>query len=63
MKLAVQVISWLALAATIAPPLLFLAGRTSLDQAKLAMFLATIAWYATAPSWIGRPATEHDPVV
>jgi hypothetical protein len=58
MKLAVQITSWLALAATIVPPFVFLAGRMSLDQTKLIMLLATIAWFATAPSWVGRAATE-----
>jgi hypothetical protein len=55
----VQVLSWLALAYTIAPPILFLAGKLTLEQSKLHMLLATVAWFIATPLWMGRePATE-----
>jgi hypothetical protein len=41
--------SWLALAATIVPPVLFFYDRMTLDQTKLWMLVATIVWFATAP--------------
>ena len=49
-----QVISWLALAATIVPPVLFLAERMDLAQAKNWMLAATILWFAATPFWMGR---------
>ncbi len=39
----------LALAATILPPVLFMADQMTLDVMKLWMLLATIAWFVTAP--------------
>lgn len=49
MRKLAQIIAWLALAATALPSCLFLAGTISLDQAKLAMFVATILWFVSAP--------------
>ena len=46
-----RVLSWLALAATIVPPLFFFYDRMTLDQTKLWMFIATIVWFATALVW------------
>jgi hypothetical protein len=55
-----QLVSWTALIATIVPAALFLAGRAmTLDQAKLIMLLATIAWFAVTPFWMGRPKTDE----
>jgi hypothetical protein len=55
MRLALQLVSWVALAATIAPSLSFLAGQLTLDKTKLAMLAATVAWFAATPFWMGRP--------
>jgi hypothetical protein len=49
-----RLVSWLALAGTILPPVLFLNDRLSLEQTKLWMLVATIAWFATAPVWMDR---------
>ena len=57
MRRILQVVTWAALAATIAPPTLFLTGHITLDAAKVAMLWAAIVWFATAPLWMGRPAT------
>jgi hypothetical protein len=46
--------SWLALAATIVPPVIFFYDAMTLDQTKLWMFIATIVWFATAPLWMER---------
>jgi hypothetical protein len=53
-----QVASWVALAGMIAPALLFLAGRISLDQSKEGLLVATIAWFLVTPLWMGREPTE-----
>jgi hypothetical protein len=47
-----RLVSWLALAGTIVPPLLFAADRITLDQSKLWMLVAAIAWFASAPLWM-----------
>lgn len=49
-----RIVSWLALAGTIGPALLYFTGRTPLDAAKGWMLLATIVWFATAPVWMER---------
>ena len=63
MRLILQTISWLALAATAVAPALFLAGQLSLPQTRLVMLLATIAWFATAPFWMGRPKVDEELVI
>ena len=54
MKKALQLLSVLALAWTIAPAALFLAGSITLAQVKLHMLLATVLWFATCPFWMAR---------
>jgi len=49
-----QIVSWLALVATILPSALFLAGRITLDQSKAWLLVATIVWFAATPFWMGR---------
>lgn len=49
-----RLVSWLALAATIVPAMLFLNDRMTLDRTQLWMLVATIAWFATAPLWMDR---------
>ena len=63
MRLILQIVSWLSLAATIVPPALYMAGRITLDQSTLAMFLAAIGWFATAPFWMGRPKVQEELVI
>jgi hypothetical protein len=48
------IVSWLALAGTIVPPVLFMTDRVTLDQTKLWMLIATVVWFATAPVWMDR---------
>jgi hypothetical protein len=55
MKSIAKIVSWLALAGTILPSLLFFTGRMTLDQAKLWMLVSTVAWFAATPLWM-----EHD---
>ena len=63
MRIGLQLVSWVALAATIVAPLLFFAGRISLDQTKSAMLVATIVWFAAVPFWMGRPKVEEELVI
>ncbi len=55
MRRVFQTISWISLAATIIPSVLFLAGSMTLDQSKNWLLLATIVWFVHTPLWMGRP--------
>jgi hypothetical protein len=63
MRVVLQVVSWAALAGTIVPPALYLNGQITLDDTKLAMLVATVVWFATAPLWMGRPKVEDELVI
>lgn len=63
MRTILQIISYAALVGTIAPPILFLANRISLDQSKWAMLVATIVWFAVTPFWMGRPRMDEELVI
>jgi hypothetical protein len=56
MKTVAQIISLLALAGTILPPLLFLGGGMELAQVKWWMLVATILWFSATPLWMERKA-------
>lgn len=56
MRRVLQVISWLACAATALPSALFLFDRIELDLSNWLMLLATIVWFVVTPLWMGR---EH----
>lgn len=47
-------VSALALIGIVVPPAFYLAGRLPPDGTKLWMLVATIAWFATVPCWMGR---------
>jgi len=53
-----QIISFMALAATLLPSSLFLAGKTDLDTVKTAMLVSTIVWFAVTPLWMQRKPEE-----
>jgi hypothetical protein len=63
MRLLLQIVSWAALATTIAPAVLFLTGHVTLDQTKWSMLLATIVWFAATPLWMGRPKVQEELVI
>jgi len=54
MRRALQIASWLALAATVVPSVLFLSGKMELDAVKWTMLIATIVWFVVTPMWMGR---------
>jgi hypothetical protein len=49
-----QCLSWISLAATLLPSLMFLAGQCSLDECSQGMMLATVVWFVITPLWMGR---------
>jgi len=54
MRRVCQTISWISLALTIFPSVLFLTGHVDLDQSKFIQLLATIGWFVFTPLWMGR---------
>lgn len=56
MKTTACIVSFLALAGTIVPAILFVADRVTLDQTKLWMLVATVVWFGSAPLWMDRQA-------
>ena len=60
MRPILQVISWLALAATILPSVIFFADKLGLDRTKQIMLAATVVWFVITPFWMGRTPEQHD---
>lgn len=58
MKTAAQIVSWLALAGTLLPALLFAGDQMSLDSAKAWMLAAMVAWFVATPCWMERKRDE-----
>ena len=54
MKRILQAISWIALAGTLVPSLLYLGGSLTLPQVKLWMMVGTLVWFGTVPCWMDR---------
>jgi hypothetical protein len=54
MTTVARIVSWLALGATIGPAVLFYVDMMALDQMKLWMLVATVAWFASAPVWMDQ---------
>ena len=58
MKRIAQIISYLALAATLLPALLFFADKLDLPTAKLWMLAAAVVWFVATPLWMEHQATD-----
>jgi hypothetical protein len=58
MKRAAQIISYLALAATLLPAVLFFADRLDLATARLWMLAAALVWFVVTPLWMEHRATD-----
>ena len=56
MSTLLQLLSALALAGTIVPPLLFFGDLLALDRMKVWMTVATLVWFAATPWWMLRAA-------
>jgi hypothetical protein len=55
-----RLISLLALAGTIVPPLFLLAGRMDAASMKWWMLVSAVAWFVATPFWMDRPAEARD---
>jgi len=62
MRRIIQTISWLALAATILPAVLFYGDKLDLDQVKQTMLVATIVWFVATSLWMGREPTNKQTI-
>ena len=58
MKRIAQVISYLALAATLLPAVLFFADKLELPLAKLWLLVAAAVWFVATPLWMEHKATD-----
>jgi uncharacterized membrane protein YfcA len=54
MRLVFQIVSWIALAGTIVPSLMYLGQKMDLNQATTVLNVATVAWFIATPLWMGR---------
>ena len=54
MKILAQLLSYAALVALVAAPVAYLTQRIGLDTTKTWMLISTLAWFGTAPFWMGR---------
>jgi hypothetical protein len=58
MKRSAQIISFLALAATLLPAVLFFADKLELPLAKLWMLAGALVWFVATPIWMEHKATD-----
>jgi len=58
MKRVAQIISYLALGATLLPAILFFADQLALPVAKLWMLVAAVVWFVATPLWMEHKATD-----
>lgn len=57
MKTITKIISWIALAATILVPMVYLAGRMELPTMITCLNVAAIVWFIATPIWMERSET------
>jgi hypothetical protein len=58
MKRVAQIISYLALTATLLPAVLFFADKLALPTAQLWMLVSALVWFAATPLWMEHKATD-----
>ncbi len=64
MRRIMQIISWLSLAGTIVPSILFYLGKMELEALKTTMLVATVTWFVATAMWMGRSsAVVHEEVI
>lgn len=54
MRLMLQIISWIALAMTVLPSIVYFSGHLELERVKWLLILATVVWFAVTPFWMGK---------
>jgi hypothetical protein len=52
MKKLLQLVSCLALAGIVIPPILFFEGQLAHDVVKTVMLAATVLWFVATPFWM-----------
>jgi hypothetical protein len=58
MKRIAQIISYLALAVTLLPAVLFFADKIELPLAQAWMLAAALVWFVATPFWMEHKATD-----
>jgi uncharacterized membrane protein len=58
--MALRSISLVALAATIVPSFLYVAGRLTLDGVMWAALIGTVVWFVVTPLWMDRKREVDD---
>jgi hypothetical protein len=53
MKFLLKTVSFVALTTLIIPPFIYFTGDLSKDAMKTLMLMGTLAWFITAPFWMG----------
>ncbi len=61
MKSLIKIISYISLGLTLIPSFLVFTGNISFDSNKMLMFIGTIIWFISAPSWMNK--TDNEEVV
>ncbi len=54
MRLVLQIISWIALAMTVLPSVVYFSGNMELDRVKWLLILASVVWFVVTPFWMGK---------
>jgi hypothetical protein len=54
MRRILQILSWMALAGTLLPALLYLSDDLTLASVKTWMLASTVVWFAVTPLWMDR---------
>jgi hypothetical protein len=52
MRTVLKVVSWLALAGIVVPPILYFDGALSHETLNTVMLVATVVWFASTPFWM-----------
>lgn len=59
MKILLKIGSFLSLALTIVPPIIFFVGDLELSQMKGYMGIGMVIWFVTAPFWINKSSKSE----
>ena len=54
----VKIISYLSLLAVLLTPILFYADTLTENQMNLTLLAGTVVWFASASTWINKPAED-----
>ena len=60
MKILLKTGSFLGLALTLVPPIIFFVGNLELSLMKGYMGIGMALWFVTAPFWINKPSESEE---